>query len=69
LSHTNRPSSSSSSSAAAEEYLAFLRAGASLYPIDALKVAGVDMTTPAPVEAAFAVLAGLVERLEGLVGS
>jgi oligoendopeptidase F len=59
----------SGGSAAAEEYLAFLRAGASLYPIDALKVAGVDMTTPAPVEAAFAVLAGLVERLEGLVGS
>jgi len=54
--------------AAAEEYLAFLKAGDSLYPIDALKVAGVDMTTPAPVEAAFAVLAGLVDRLEGLVG-
>ena len=58
----------SGGSAAAEEYLAFLKAGASLYPIDALKVAGVDMTTPAPVEAAFAVLAGLVERLEGLIG-
>ena len=27
-------------SAAAEDYLAFLKAGASLYPIDALKVAG-----------------------------
>ena len=58
----------SGGSAAAVEYLAFLKAGASLYPIDALKVAGVDMTTPAPVEAAFAVLAGLVERLEGLAG-
>ena len=54
--------------AAAENYLAFLKAGGSLYPIDALKVAGVDMTTPAPVEAAFSVLAGLVERLEELVG-
>ena len=52
--------------AAAENYLAFLKAGSSLYPIDALKVAGVDMTTPAPVEAAFTVLAGMVERLEGL---
>ena len=59
----------SGGNAAAEEYLAFLKAGASLYPIDALKVAGVDMTTPAPVEAAFEVLAGLVERLEGLVES
>ena len=34
----------SGGNAAAEEYLAFLKAGASLYPIDALKVAGVDMT-------------------------
>jgi oligoendopeptidase F len=59
----------SGGNAAAADYLALLKAGDSLYPIDALKVAGVDMTTPAPVEAAFAVLAGLVERLEGLVGS
>ena len=54
--------------AGARKYLAFLKAGASLYPINTLKVAGVDMTTPAPVEAAYTVLAGLVERLEGLVG-
>ncbi len=53
---------------AADDYLRFLKAGNSLYPVDALKVAGVDMTTPAPVEAAFAVLAGLVDRLEKLVG-
>ncbi len=53
---------------AAEDYLKFLKAGNSLYPVDALKVAGVDMTTPAPVEAAFGVLAGMVERLEKLVG-
>jgi len=33
--------------------------------LDALKIAGVDMTTPAPVEAAFEVLAGLVDRLMG----
>ena len=37
-------------------------------PVDALKLAGVDLTTPAPVEAAFEVLAGLVDRLEKLVG-
>lgn len=53
---------------AADDYRRFLKAGNSLYPVDALKVAGVDMTTPAPVEAAFAVLAGLVDRLEKLVG-
>ncbi len=53
---------------AAENYKNFLKAGSSLYPLDALKVAGVDMTTPEPVEAAFAVLTGLVDRLEKLVG-
>jgi oligoendopeptidase F len=51
---------------AAERYLAFLRAGSSVYPLDALKAAGVDMTTPAAVDAAFKVLAGLVDRLESL---
>ncbi len=53
--------------AAAEAYLNFLKAGGSLYPLDALKLAGVDMATPAPVEAAFEVLAGIVTRLEKLV--
>jgi oligoendopeptidase F len=52
---------------AAENYLAFLKAGGSLYPLDALKLAGVDMTTPAPVERAFAVLASYVDRLEALL--
>jgi oligoendopeptidase F len=52
---------------AAARYLDFLRAGSSLYPLDALKVAGVDLTTPAPVEEAFAVLEGLVDRLDTLV--
>lgn len=54
--------------AAVERYLDFLSSGGSRYPLDALRLAGVDMTSPEPVEAAFAVLAGLVERLEGLVG-
>ncbi len=53
---------------AADDYLQFLKSGNALYPIDALKVAGVDMTTPAPVEAAFEVLAGYVDRLEKLLG-
>jgi oligoendopeptidase F len=53
---------------AVNDYLKFLKSGNALYPIDALKVAGVDMTTPAPVEAAFEVLAGYVDRLENLVG-
>lgn len=53
---------------AAANYLAFLRAGSSLYPLDALKLAGVDMTSTEPVEKAFAVLAGYVDRLETLLG-
>ncbi len=53
---------------AAEDYVRFLKAGASVYPLDALKMAGVDLVTPQPVEAAFEVLSGLVDRLEALVG-
>jgi oligoendopeptidase F len=52
---------------AVDNYLAFLRAGGSLDPLDALKLAGVDMASPAPVETAFKTLASLIDRLEGLV--
>ncbi len=51
---------------AAKRYRAFLNAGSSLYPIDALKLAGVDMTTPDAVETTFGVLAQMVDRLEQL---
>jgi oligoendopeptidase F len=34
---------------AAASYLNFLKAGASVYPLDALKLAGIDLTTPEPV--------------------
>ena len=51
---------------AVENYLSFLKAGASVYPLDALKLAGIDMASPEPVEAAFGVLADLVDRLEKL---
>ncbi len=53
---------------ARERYLAFLRSGGSLDPIDALREAGVDMLSPEPVEATFRTLAGYVERLEELEG-
>jgi oligoendopeptidase F len=53
---------------AVERYLGFLKAGSSAYPLDTLRAAGVDMTSPAPVEQTFGVLAGYVERLEALVG-
>lgn len=52
---------------AAEDYKNFLKAGSSIYPLDALKLAGVDMTSPEPIEQAFDILEGYVERLEGLV--
>ena len=51
---------------AAEDYLDFLKAGSSLYPLEALQAAGVDLTRPEPVEKAFASLAGVVDRLEEL---
>ncbi len=54
---------------AAEDYLAFLRAGNSIYPLEALKRAGVELTTPEPVERTFDVLSGLIDRLEKLVGA
>jgi oligoendopeptidase F len=52
---------------AVQDYLNFLKAGASVYPIDALKIAGVDMTKPEPVEATFKILADMVDRLDKLV--
>ena len=51
---------------AAEDYLRFLSAGGSLYPLDALKLAGVDMSTPHAVEETFEILAQMVDRLEEL---
>jgi oligoendopeptidase F len=48
-------------------YRKFLSAGGSLYPLDALKLAGIDMTDPAAMDRAFGVLAGFVERLDALV--
>ena len=50
-----------------EAYLNFLKGGGSKFPIDLLKDAGVDMSTPGPVETALETFAGLVERLESLL--
>lgn len=51
---------------AVEKYLGFLKAGGSAFPLDTLKRAGVDLTTPAPVETTFGVFARYVDRLEEL---
>jgi oligoendopeptidase F len=65
--HALSHSVTSGAPGAAERYLNFLKSGSSRYPLDVLKLAGVDLTTPEPVEAAFQVLADLVNRLETLV--
>ncbi len=51
---------------AREHHLALLSAGSSRYPLDVLATAGLDMRTPAPMNRAFAVLEGFVDRLEQL---
>ncbi|HHH83709.1 MAG TPA: oligoendopeptidase F [Chloroflexi bacterium] len=51
---------------APENYLSFLKLGSSRYPLEALRVAGVDLEHPGPVEATFATMAGYVEMLEQL---
>jgi oligoendopeptidase F len=51
---------------AAQKYLQFLKAGSSLYPVDALKLAGADMMTTEPVDRAFAILGEMVDRLDRL---
>jgi oligoendopeptidase F len=50
-----------------EDYFGFLKSGGSRFPIESLKAAGVDMSSPAPVEAACAVFSRLVDELEGLL--
>ncbi|MCA9916905.1 MAG: oligoendopeptidase F [Anaerolineales bacterium] len=50
-----------------DNYLSFLKAGGSVFPLDALKIAGVDMTSPEAVETTFGVMASYVDLLETLV--
>ncbi|MDR1447202.1 MAG: oligoendopeptidase F [Treponema sp.] len=50
-----------------EDYFAFLKSGGSRFPIDSLKAAGVDMSTPEPVEAACRVFGAIVDELESLL--
>lgn len=51
---------------AAKRYLDFLKTGSSMFPLDALKKAGVDLSEPEPVEKAFEVLGETIDRLEKL---
>ena len=49
---------------ARERYLEMLKSGSNDYPIELLKKAGIDMTTPAPIEATIRVFDELVSQLE-----
>lgn len=59
----------SGAAGAVDDYLAFLKSGGSVYPLDALRLAGVDLTQPEPVEAAFANLDSVLDRLQALLAN
>jgi len=52
---------------AVEDYLGFLKAGASDYSLNVLKNAGVDLSLHQPVEETFAVMESYIDRLEKLL--
>ena len=52
---------------AAARYLDFLRSGSSDYPLEVLKKAGVDMSTPAPIQSAMDEFGRVVLELEQLL--
>ena len=53
---------------AVERYKRFLHAGGSLYPIDALKLAGIDMSSPEPVRSALNEFDALLEKYIAVTG-
>jgi oligoendopeptidase F len=53
---------------AVEGMMAFLAAGSSQYPLEILKLAGVDMTTPQPIEDTMNLFGELVTQFERLHG-
>lgn len=52
---------------AVEDYLGFLKSGSSVYPLEVLRKAGVNLASPKPVEETFAVMEGYIDRLEKLL--
>lgn len=52
---------------ALEKYMQFLQSGGSDYPIEILKKAGVDMSSPEPVEQAMQLFDSLVAQMEDLL--
>ena len=49
------------------DYMNFLSSGGSRYPLESLKLAGIDMSRPEPVQAALDLFSGLVDELESLL--
>ena len=47
-----------------QDYFKFLKSGGSRYPIESLKVAGVDMSSTEPIQAALDTFAKIIEELE-----
>ncbi len=47
--------------------MAFLRGGSSKYPVDMLKMARVDMTTPEPMRDAMKLFESLLDQTEALL--
>ena len=50
-----------------KDYMKFLTGGCSLDPIELLKLAGVDMSSPAPIDSALEMFGQLVDELENLI--
>lgn len=53
---------------AVQRYIEFLKAGSSDYPIEVLKKAGVDMTSPKPIEDALSLFEKTLTEMERLLG-
>lgn len=51
---------------ASERYIKMLRRGSSMYPVDILREAGVDLGTAAPYRAAMKIMNGLIDEIEAL---
>jgi oligoendopeptidase F len=51
-----------------DRYLGFLKSGGSRFPLPTLAAAGVDMSSPQPIEATLQLFARRVEELESLLG-
>ena len=52
---------------AVEAYLGFLRSGGSKFPLETLQAAGVDMTTPAPIQSTLRLFGRRLDELETLL--